>query len=156
MRVGWGFDAHRIGGEGPMLIGGVVVDETRGLIGTSDADVALHAITDAALGAAALGDMGTLFPSDDPRWHGADSAGLLGEVIRKIDDRGIAIHHVDVTIIAETVRISPFRTAIRQRIAEITRAPIGSVSVKATTTDGMGFIGRDEGVAAMAVVTLDR
>jgi 2-C-methyl-D-erythritol 2,4-cyclodiphosphate synthase len=156
VRVGWGFDAHRIGGEGPMLIGGVVVDETRGLIGTSDADVALHAVADAALGAAAMGDLGALFPSDDPRWQGADSGGLLGEVVKMIDNRGIAITHVDVTIIAETVRIAPHRAAIRQRIAEITRASLGSVSVKATTTDGMGFIGRDEGIAAMAVVTLDR
>ena len=156
MRVGWGFDAHRIGGDGPMLIGGVVVDESRGLVGTSDADVALHAVTDAALGAVALGDIGTLFPSDDPKWAGADSAELLRHVVKLIDDRGFAIRHVDVTVIAETVRIAPHRAAIRQRIAEITRAAIGSVSVKATTTDGMGYLGRDEGIAATAVVTLDR
>jgi 2-C-methyl-D-erythritol 2,4-cyclodiphosphate synthase len=156
MRVGWGFDAHRIGGSGPMLIGGVVVDESRGLIGTSDADVVLHAVADAALGAAAIGDLGALFPSDDPRWSGADSARLLGEVVRLIDDRGLMIEHVDVTIIAQTVRIAPHRAAIRQRLADITRASLGSVSVKATTTDGMGFLGRDEGVAAAAVVSLDR
>lgn len=156
MRVGWGFDAHRIGDDGPMQIGGVVVDDTRGLIGTSDADVALHAIADAALGAAALGDLGVIFPSDDPESQGADSAELLARVVRLIDDRGMAISHVDVTVVAETVRIDPHRAAIRQRVAELTHAALGSVSVKATTTDGMGFLGRDEGVAAMAVVTLDR
>lgn len=156
MRVGWGFDAHRIGGDGPMLIGGVIVDEARGLIGTSDGDVALHAIADAALGAAAIGDLGSLFPSEDPKWSGADSADLLSEVVKLIDDRGMAIKHIDLTVIAETVRIAPHRSAIRQRIAELTRSSLGSVSVKATTTDGMGFIGRDEGIAATAVVSLDR
>jgi 2-C-methyl-D-erythritol 2,4-cyclodiphosphate synthase len=156
LRVGWGFDAHRIGGEGPMTICGVVVDETRGLVGTSDGDVALHAITDAALGAAAMGDIGMFFPSDDPKWEGADSADLLRHVVRMIADRGFAIGHVDVTIVAETVRIGPHRAAMRQQLAAITLAPIGSVSVKATTTDGMGFLGRDEGIAATAVVSLDR
>lgn len=156
MKIGWGFDAHRMGGDGPMLIGGVVVDETRGLIGTSDADVALHAIADAALGAAALGDLGTLFPSDDARWHGADSADLLAHVAKLIDDRGLGIEHIDVTIVAEKIRIAPHRAAMRQRIAEITRTSLTAVSVKATTTDGMGFLGRDEGIAAMAVVSLDR
>jgi 2-C-methyl-D-erythritol 4-phosphate cytidylyltransferase/2-C-methyl-D-erythritol 2,4-cyclodiphosphate synthase len=134
----------------------VVVDETRGLIGTSDADVALHAIADAALGAAALGDLGTLFPSDDARWHGADSADLLAHVAKLIDDRGLGIEHIDVTIVAEKIRIAPHRAAMRQRIAEITRTSLTAVSVKATTTDGMGFLGRDEGIAAMAVVSLDR
>ncbi len=156
MKIGWGFDAHRMGGDGPMFVGGVVVDETRGLIGTSDGDVALHAIADAALGAAALGDLGTFFPSEDTRWHGADSAELLAHVAKLLDDRGLGIDHIDVTIVAETVRIAPHRGAIRQRIAEITRVSLGNVSVKATSTDGMGFLGRDEGLAAMAVVSLDR
>jgi 2-C-methyl-D-erythritol 2,4-cyclodiphosphate synthase len=139
-----------------MLVGGVVVDEARGLIGTSDADVALHAIADAALGAAAMGDLGTFFPSDDARWHGADSAELLAHVAKLLDDRGLGIDHIDVTIVAEKVRIAPHRAAIRQRIAEISRVPLANVSVKATSTDGMGFLGRDEGIAAMAVVSLDR
>jgi len=139
-----------------MLIGGVVVDEARGLIGTSDADVALHAVADAALGAAAIGDLGTIFPSDDPKWAGADSADLLTEVVNLIDGRGMAVKHVDVTVIAETVRIAPHRAAIRRRIAELTRASLASVSVKATSTDGMGFIGRDEGIAATALVSLGR
>ena len=156
MRVGWGFDAHRIGGPGPMRICGVVVDETRGLVGTSDADVALHAVADAVLGAAALGDLGQFFPSDDPQWADADSADLLARVFRLVDDRGISVESVDVTIIAETVRISPHRSAMKQRLADLMRMPLAHVSVKATTTDGMGFLGRDEGIAAMAVVSLDR
>ena len=156
MRVGWGFDAHRIGGPGPMRICGVVVDETRGLTGTSDADVALHAVADAILGAAALGDLGQYFPSDDPQWEGADSADLLTSVVRMVDDRGMSVDSVDVTVIAETVRISPHRSAMKQRLSDLLRMPLAHVSVKATTTDGMGFLGRDEGVAAMAVVSLDR
>lgn len=156
MRIGWGFDAHRIGGDGPMLIGGIVVDDARGLEGTSDADVALHAIADAALGAMALGDLGTYFPSSDPQWADADSSDLLVRVVQLVEQRGLEIRHVDVTVIAETVRISPHREAMRRRIAEITRVGLGSVSVKATSTDGMGFIGRDEGIAAVAVVTVDR
>ena len=156
MRVGWGFDAHRIGGAGPMRICGVVVDDERGLIGTSDADVALHAVADAVLGAAALGDIGMYFPSSDPQWEGADSGDLLVQVFRMVDDRGISVASVDVTIIAETVRISPHRAAMRQRISELLRMSISHVSVKATTTDGMGYLGRDEGIAATAVVSLDR
>lgn len=139
-----------------MLIGGVVVDEVRGLEGTSDADVALHAVADAGLGALALGDLGTYFPSSDPLWTGADSADLLAHVVRLIDQRGFAIKHVDVTVIAQTVRITPHRDEMRRRIADIVRVGLGSVSVKATTTDGMGFIGRDEGIAAVAVVSIDR
>ncbi len=156
MRVGWGFDAHRIGGPGPMRICGVVVDESRGLEGTSDADVAFHAVADAILGAAALGDLGDYFPSDDPRWVDADSADLLAHVVRVLDDRGIQSASVDVTIIAQNVRIAPHKAAMRQRLSELVRAPMSHVSVKATTTDGMGFLGRDEGIAAAAIVSLDR
>jgi 2-C-methyl-D-erythritol 2,4-cyclodiphosphate synthase len=139
-----------------MRIGGVIVDDERGLIGTSDADVALHAIADAVLGAAALGDIGMYFPSDDPQWANVDSADLLTRVFKMVDDRGIAVASVDVTIIAETVRISPHRAAMRQRISELLRTPMSHISVKATTTDGMGYLGRDEGIAATAVVSLDR
>ena len=155
MRVGWGFDAHRIGGDGPMRICGVIVDDSRGLVGTSDADVALHAVTDALLGAGALGDLGQHFPSSDPRWIDADSADLLAQVIGMLDATGAGATNVDVTIIAEKVRISPHREAMRQRLADLLRLPVSHVSVKATTTDGMGYLGRDEGVAATAVVTLD-
>ena len=155
MRVGWGFDAHRIGGDGPMRICGVIVDGSRGLIGTSDGDVVLHAVADALLGAGALGDLGQYFPSSDPRWIDADSADLLSQVIGMLDETGAGATNVDVTIIAEKVRISPYRNAMRQRLADLLRLPVSQVSVKATTTDGMGYLGRDEGVAATAVVTLD-
>lgn len=156
MRVGWGFDAHRIGGPGPMRICGVIVDESRGLVGTSDADVGLHAVADAMLGAASLGDLGQYFPSSDPQWVDVDSADLLARVVRMVDDRGLSATGVDVTIIAEKVRIAPHRADIRQRLSELLHLPLSHVSIKATSTDGMGYLGRDEGVAATAVVTLDR
>ena len=156
MRVGWGFDAHRIGGPGPMRICGVIVDESRGLVGTSDADVGLHAVADAMLGAASLGDLGQYFPSSDPQWVDVDSADLLARVVRMVDDRGLSATGVDVTIIAEKVRIAPHRADIRQRLSELLHLPQSHVSIKATSTDGMGYLGRDEGVAATAVVTLDR
>ena len=155
MRVGWGFDAHRIGGDGPMRICGVIVEDSRGLIGTSDGDVALHAVADALLGAGALGDLGQHFPSSDPHWIDADSADLLAQVIGMLDETGAGVTNVDVTIIAEKVRISPHREAMRQRLADLLHLPLSHVSVKATTTDGMGYLGRDEGVAATAAVTLD-
>lgn len=137
-----------------MRIGGVVVSQDRGLIGTSDADVALHAVADAILGAAALGDLGTHFPSSDERWHDVDSSDLLGRVIEMAASAGLGVDSVDVTVIAQTVRIAPHREAMRRRLAEIMGAPIDRVSVKATTTDGMGYLGRDEGIAATAVVVL--
>lgn len=155
MRIGWGFDAHRIGSEGPMIIGGVVVAEDRGLVGTSDGDVALHAVADAILGAAALGDLGTHFPSTDEQWHGADSADLLSQVVVMARGAGLLVDSVDVTIVAETVRIGPHRESIRTKLAGALDLPIGRVSVKATSTDGMGFVGSDEGIAAVAVVVLN-
>jgi 2-C-methyl-D-erythritol 2,4-cyclodiphosphate synthase len=137
-----------------MRIGGVVVAGDRGLVATSDGDVALHAVADAILGAAALGDLGTHFPSSAAEWHDADSSALLRTVADMAADGGFAVHNIDVTIIAQTVRISPHRTAMRRRLSEILSVPIDRVSVKATTTDGMGYLGRDEGIAAAAVATL--
>ncbi len=154
MRTGWGFDAHRIGPDGPMRIGGVVVSDARGLIGTSDADVALHAVADAILGAAALGDLGTHFPSNDSRWHDADSSDLLRRVVEMVTDAGLTVDSVDITVIAETVRIAPHREAMRSHLAGILGTPPERISVKATTTDGMGYLGRDEGIAATAVAVL--
>ncbi len=154
MRIGWGFDAHRIGPAGPMRIGGVTVTDDRGLVGTSDGDVGLHAVADAILGAAALGDLGSHFPSSDPALQGSDSAELLASVVAMAVDSGYAIEQVDLTIIAQTVRISPHRDAIRERLAHLLSVPLEGVSVKATTTDGMGYLGRDEGIAATAVVLL--
>ncbi len=137
-----------------MRIGGVTVAEDRGLVGTSDGDVALHAVADAILGAAALGDLGTHFHSTDRQWQGADSATLLAKVVAMAAGNGYDVDHVDLTVIAQSVRISPHRTAMRQRLATILAVPVDRVSVKATTTDGMGYLGRDEGIAATAVVVL--
>lgn len=137
-----------------MRIGGVSVSEDLGLVGTSDGDVALHAVADAVLGAAALGDLGTHFPSSDPRWQDADSTTLLAKVVAMAAGAGYHVDHVDLTIIAQTIRISPHRTAMREHLAAVLAVPIDRVSVKATTTDGMGYLGRDEGIVATAVVVL--
>ncbi len=153
MRVGWGFDAHRFGGDPPVVLAGVTADQTRGLLGTSDADVVAHAVADALLGAAALGDLGEFFPSSDPQWQGADSMGLLRIVTDRFHDEGLRVEHLDVTLISESVRLAPVREAVRQAIADVLQVARAAVSVKATTTDGLGFLGRDEGVAATAVVT---
>ncbi len=154
MRVGWGIDAHRFGGSGPLLLAGVAVSE-RGLEGTSDADVLAHAVADALLGAAALGDLGAHYPSSDPRWNGADSMALLADVVAKVARAGFQVTQVDTTVIAQSIRVGPYRDEIRGRLAATLRLESGEVSVKATTTDHMGFIGRDEGMAATAIVVLE-
>ncbi len=155
-RIGWGFDAHRFGGSGPIVLAGVVVDQTRGIEATSDGDVVAHAVADALLGALALGDIGMHFPSSDPEMDDADSMDLLSKVVRIIEDRGSLIGNVDVTVVAQSVRIGPHRDEMRDRLAATLRIDRSSVSVKATTTDGMGSIGRDEGIAVAAVVTVYR
>ena len=154
MRTGFGLDVHALGGSPPLLLCGVAVDVGRGLIGTSDADVAAHALCDALLGAAALGDIGTHFPSGSDEFADADSLDLLARVVEMVVAAGLTIAHVDVTIIAQTVRVAPHRNAMIGRVAEVLGIDPSLVSVKATTTDGLGLIGRDEGVAAMAVATL--
>ena len=153
MKVGWGFDSHRFGGEPPVLLAGVAADHDRGLLGTSDGDVVAHAVADALLGAAALGDLGGFFPSSDPQWHGADSMNLLRIVVDRVHEAGLEVNHLDVTLVAESVRLTPVREAVRVALAEVLAVEVGVVSVKATTTDGLGFLGRDEGVAAVAVAT---
>ena len=154
MRTGIGIDSHAFGGEPPVVLCGVVVDSSRGLAGTSDGDVAAHAIADAILGAAVLDDLGTHFPPNDPASQGADSMRLLSRVATMARGEGFAVTHVDVTIICQSIRIGPHRVEMRERLAEAVGIPAGAVSVKATTTDGLGFTGRDEGVGAMAVATV--
>jgi 2-C-methyl-D-erythritol 2,4-cyclodiphosphate synthase len=154
VRVGWGFDAHRFGGPGPTRLGGVAVDENRGVEATSDGDVLAHAVADALLGAAALGDLGALFPSQDPRWRGVDSMELLAEVVARVRAAGYRVFSLDATVIAEKVRVAPHREAICRRLAEMLDVGVARVSVKATSTDGLGFLGRDEGLAAVAAVVL--
>jgi len=154
MRIGHGFDVHPLDDLPPLKIGGVVVDETRGLGGTSDADVLVHAVADALLGAAALGDLGTYFPSSDERWLGANSLDLLEQAVALVSSKGWKVSNIDATVMAQTVRVSPHREAMRANIAGALGVDVSDVSVKATTTDELGFLGRDEGVAAMVTVLL--
>ncbi len=138
------------------MLGGVVVDTTRGIEATSDGDVVAHAVADALLGALALGDLGVHFPSSDPEMEGIDSMEVLARVVRKIEDRAHLVGNVDVTVVAQSVRVGPHRDEIRDRLAAVLRIDRSAVSVKATTTDGMGSVGRDEGIAVAAAVTLYR
>ena len=153
-RIGNGFDAHRLGGTPPLKLAGVVVDTSQGLLATSDGDAVAHAVADALLGAASLGDVGELFPSGDERWRGADSMELLARVVELLGVEGMGVGNLDVTVIAERIRISPHRDLMRRRLATVLGTKTDRVSVKATTTDGMGFAGRGEGIAASAVVLL--
>ena len=153
-RTGQGFDVHAFSGEGPIMLGGIAVPHERGLAGHSDADVALHSITDALLGAAALGDIGDHFPPSDPQWKGAASDQFLAHAAGLIRSAGGMIDHVDCTIICEAPKVGPHRVEMRARIAEILALPIDRVSIKATTTERLGFTGRGEGMAAQATATI--
>jgi 2-C-methyl-D-erythritol 2,4-cyclodiphosphate synthase len=152
-RVGWGFDVHPLSTDPPVVLGGVIVDTTRGVVATSDGDVAAHAVCDAVLGAANLGDIGLHFPSTDSRWHDAASLEFVREAVRMAGAAGVGVDFVDVTVVAQSIRVSPHRQAIREGLAGALGLDPGAVSVKATTTDGLGLIGRGEGIAAMAAVT---
>jgi 2-C-methyl-D-erythritol 4-phosphate cytidylyltransferase / 2-C-methyl-D-erythritol 2,4-cyclodiphosphate synthase len=153
-RTGIGFDVHAFAGAGPVILGGIAIPHERGLAGHSDADVVLHAITDALLGAAGLGDIGEHFPPSDTQWKGAPSSLFLAHAVALVRENGAIIDHVDCTIIAEEPKIGPHRSAMRTRIAEIMSLTIDQVSVKATTTEGLGFTGRREGIAAQAVASI--
>lgn len=152
--VGMGYDVHRLVTDKPLWIGGIEIAHSHGLEGHSDADVGLHALTDAILGALGDGDIGDHFPPSDPQWRGAPSHRFLGFAAERVAARGGRIDHVDLTIIAEAPKIGPHRAAIRARIAEILAIPLERVSVKATTTERLGFTGRREGISAQAVATL--
>lgn len=153
-RTGMGFDVHAFEGEGPIMLGGVEVPYGRGLAGHSDADVVLHAITDALLGAAGLGDIGEHFPPSDPQWKGASSSLFLDHAVELLRERGAIIDHLDCTVIAEAPKVGPHRAAMRARIAEIAGLRLDQISIKATTTEGLGFTGRREGIAAQAVASV--
>jgi 2-C-methyl-D-erythritol 4-phosphate cytidylyltransferase/2-C-methyl-D-erythritol 2,4-cyclodiphosphate synthase len=153
-RVGFGFDVHALAAGEELWLGGVLIPHDRGLVGHSDADVVLHALTDAILGALAAGDIGDHFPPSDPRWRGAPSAVFVEHARDLAAQAGARISHVDVTIICEAPRIGPYRDAMRARIAGLLRLPSARVSIKATTTERLGFAGRGEGIAAQAVATL--
>ncbi len=154
VRIGTGFDVHRFGPGGEIMLCGVAVPSDRGLEGHSDADVGLHALTDAILGAVAEGDIGMHFPPSDPQWRDAASDVFVRHAAGLVGGKGGEIAHVDVTIICEQPRIGPHRTAMAGRIAEILEIDRGRVSIKATTTEGLGFTGRGEGIAAQAAVTV--
>ena len=153
-RTGLGFDVHRLEAGEELWLGGVLIPHDRGLSGHSDADVALHALTDALLGAIGAGDIGTHFPPSDPQWRGAPSARFLAHAAELIAAGGGIIDHVDLTLICEFPRIGPYREQMRGRIAELLRLPARRVSIKATTTERLGFAGRGEGIAAQAAATV--
>jgi 2-C-methyl-D-erythritol 2,4-cyclodiphosphate synthase len=153
--TGIGWDTHRLIEGRPLILGGIRLEHDRGLDGHSDADVLTHAIIDAMLGAAGLGDIGQHFPDTDPRYAGADSMILLQSSIAMLAAEGLCVVHVDTTVIMERPKLSPVRDEIRARLADTLGLPVGHVNVKATRGEGMGYIGRMEGVAALAVVTVE-
>jgi 2-C-methyl-D-erythritol 4-phosphate cytidylyltransferase/2-C-methyl-D-erythritol 2,4-cyclodiphosphate synthase len=154
LRTGSGFDVHAFGDGDHVMLGGVRVPHDRGVTGHSDADVALHAVVDAILGALADGDIGKHFPPSDPRWKGASSDQFLKFAVDRVTQRGGRVAHIDVTIVCEAPRIGPHRDAMRARIAEIAGMAVERVAIKATTSEKMGFTGRGEGIAAMATATV--
>ena len=154
MRIGFGYDVHRLVEGRPLILGGVRVPSDRGLDGHSDADVLAHAVADALLGAAALGDIGAHFPDTDERWRGADSLLLLAEVARLVGEAGWRVGNVDGTLVLERPKIRPHVDAMRANLAAAMGVEVGAVSVKATTNERMGFAGREEGAAAHAVCLL--
>lgn len=153
-RVGTGFDVHAFDEGDHIWLGGIRIAHDRGILAHSDGDVALHALTDALLGALSDGDIGTHFPPSDPQWRGASSDRFLAYAVEKVRGRGGRIDHLDVTVLAERPKIGPHRDAIRARIAEIAGLPLDAVSIKATTTEELGFTGRGEGIAAQAAATI--
>jgi 2-C-methyl-D-erythritol 4-phosphate cytidylyltransferase / 2-C-methyl-D-erythritol 2,4-cyclodiphosphate synthase len=154
IRVGNGYDVHVFGPGSQVMLGGVAIPHSHALRGHSDADVGLHALTDALLGALADGDIGSHFPPSDPQWKGASSDRFLADAVRRVTARGGIISHLDLTLVAEAPKIGPHRDAMRKRIAEICRIDVERVGVKATTSEGLGFTGRGEGIAAQATATI--
>ena len=154
MRIGHGYDVHKLIEGRRLIVGGVEIPHTMGLLGHSDADVLLHAISDALLGACAMGDIGKLFPDTDDRWEGADSLVLLREVVKKINENGFYIENIDSTLIAQKPKISPYIEQMRANIADACGVDISAVSVKATTEEKLGFTGREEGISAHAVALI--
>jgi len=156
MRIGHGFDVHKFGGDGPVIIGGVAVPYEHGLLAHSDGDVALHALCDALLGAIAAGDIGQHFPDTSDEWKGADSRMLLRDVYRKVQEKGYRLGNADITIIAQAPKMGLHIPAMCAAIADDLKAPIDAINVKATTSERLGFTGRKEGIACEAVVLLTK
>ncbi len=155
MRIGHGYDVHRLVEGRDCIIGGVNIPSPLGLLGHSDADVLLHAVSDSLLGAAAMGDIGHLFPDTDDKWKGADSLKLLEEVVRRLNEKGYRIVNIDSTILAQTPKMAPYIDDMRLNIAHACNIDFNSVSVKATTEEGLGFTGAKQGIAAHSVCLIE-
>lgn len=155
MRIGHGYDAHRFAEDRKLILGGVEIPGDRGLLGHSDADVLTHAVMDALLGAAAMGDIGKLFPDTDERYRGADSISLLQQVMIRLREHGYAVGNLDATVLAQVPKLAPYIPAMREKIAAACGVDVSRVSVKATTEERMGFTGREEGVSAHCVCLLE-
>lgn len=154
MRIGSGIDVHAFGPGDFLVLGGVRIPHSRGIQAHSDGDVVLHALCDALLGAAGLGDIGQHFSDRDPRWRGADSRTFVEQVMGMLRERGLSVVNADLTVLAEAPKVAPHRDAMQRQIAQLLGIPPASVNIKATTTEGLGFLGRLEGIAAQAVVLL--
>ncbi len=155
MRVGMGYDVHRLVEDRPLIIGGVTIPYEKGLLGHSDADVLVHAIMDALLGAAAMGDIGKHFPDTDPRYKGADSLKLLGHVKELLDDQLYVIENIDATIVAQKPKMAPHIAEMVEKIARVLKIETNQINIKATTEEGMGFTGLGEGISAQAICLLN-
>jgi 2-C-methyl-D-erythritol 2,4-cyclodiphosphate synthase len=155
VRVGSGIDVHAFGSGDCVMLGGVRIAHSRGIVAHSDGDVLLHALVDALLGAAGLGDIGQHFPDSDPRWKGADSARFVSATLQLLEQAGQRVINADLTLLAEAPRIGPWREAIRSNVAALLGLTPACVNIKATTTEHLGFVGRSEGLAAMATVLID-
>jgi 2-C-methyl-D-erythritol 2,4-cyclodiphosphate synthase len=155
MKIGIGYDSHRFAPGRPLVLGGVTIPHPQGLAGHSDADVVTHALIDAILGAAGFGDIGTRFPDSDPKWHGADSVRLLQQTYLEIVENRMSFVHADIVVIAEQPKLAPYVEQIRERLAGALVTGPSTISIKGKTNEGMGFTGRGEGIAAMAVVLLE-
>ena len=156
MRVGFGIDVHAFGPGDSVVLGGVRIPHSRGVVAHSDGDVLLHALVDALLGAAALGDIGEHFPDSDPRWRDAASQQFVSTTLEMLARRSWRVVNVDLTLLAQQPRLAPWREQIRHAIAKLLAIPIADVNLKATTTEHLGFLGRNEGLAAMATVLIDQ
>lgn len=156
MRIGHGFDVHKFGGEGPCTLGGVKVPYEKGLIAHSDGDVVIHAVCDALLGALALGDIGHFYPDNDDKYLNIDSRKLLRDVYSKVLSLGYALVNLDVTVLAQVPKLAPYELQMRKNIAEDLQTVIENVSIKATTTEKLGFTGRAEGIAVESVVLINK
>jgi 2-C-methyl-D-erythritol 2,4-cyclodiphosphate synthase len=154
LRIGSGIDVHAFGPGDSLMLGGVRIPHSRGVLAHSDGDVVLHALCDALLGAAGLGDIGQHFSDRDPRWRGADSRTFVERVMGMLGERGLRVVNADLTVLAEEPKVAPHREAMRRQVAQLLGVPAASVNLKATTTEGLGFLGRAEGIAAQAVVLL--